>query len=68
MARINQFICNGRRFGQNAKPTERIDALINFQEIGWNRGARHAMEAITAGNEAAIHTVALSVFFIRDVG
>ena len=64
MARIDQLVSHGGRFRQNTEPAERIDALVDFQQISRNGLARDAVKAITAGNEIAVHLMRLAVLLI----
>src|SRR5262249_32851061 len=50
--------------GQHAQPAEGIDALVEPDRLGRHRGARHAVEAVAAGDEVAVDAY---TFFIQRV-
>ncbi len=46
---------------EHAEPAERVDALVELDGLRRDRSARHAVEAVAAGDEVAVHALDFSV-------
>ena len=46
MVGINQLLLRWRGFSQNAKPGERINAVVGLQNAAWDLAATHAVETV----------------------
>ena len=57
-----------RRARQHPQPAERIDLLVCAQDVGRDRPAADAVEAVAAGDEVAVDAVDVAAPAIRESG
>ena len=51
MQRIDQLVRGRRRFAEDAQPTERVDPVVSFADVGRNAASTHALRAVAADHK-----------------
>ena len=64
---VNQFFRYRRGVGEQTQPAEGVHALVGFEHIGGYALARHAVEAVAAGDKVAIKAVVFTVVAVGDI-
>src|SRR5262249_37409596 len=66
MVAVDEFVVDRTRIGQNAQPTERINALINADHLLWDGLAADAVEAIASTNEVTDDLMRFAAFVVAQ--